>query len=112
MSMITSAVRAADATLAAADAFSSLICGGKEAASGRFLLHGRRVATGARKAVELGATEKRFLAGRELFLLAAPRFQSLFLQRTAIREGELPGERSELVHQAQVLGGFGRALPA
>src|SRR5258707_1334652 len=57
-----------------------------------------------REAVHHGAMGKSALRGRHVFGLAAPGLLRRRLQGAAIQEGELPGQRSELVHRVEMRG--------
>src|SRR4029079_814452 len=57
-----------------------------------------------RKAVHAGAVNEGALRGGHIFGLAGPGLLRGMLQRTAVGEGELPGERPELVHGIEVGG--------
>ena len=59
----------------------------------------RRSSAGSGKAVQLRALRELLLAGREVGGLAAPGLERRVLQRAAVAERELPGQRPELVHQ-------------
>src|SRR5690349_19062287 len=57
-----------------------------------------------RKAVHPGAMREGALGGRDVLGLAAPGLLRGGLQGTAVGEGELPGERPELVHGVEMGG--------
>src|SRR5690242_9841832 len=57
-----------------------------------------------RKSVHPGAVDEGALRGRRVFGLSGPGLLRGVLQRTAIGEGELPGQRGELVHGVEVGG--------
>src|SRR5689334_10791375 len=56
------------------------------------------------KPVHAGAVDKRALCGAHIFGLSGPSLLRGVLQGTAVREGELPGERPKLVHGIEVGG--------
>src|ERR1043165_3599133 len=57
-----------------------------------------------RQAVHPGAVDKGALRGGDIFGLSGPGLLWGVLQRTAVGESELPGERGELVHSVEVGG--------
>src|SRR5581483_10443689 len=60
------------------------------------LLHLRRVAAAAGGAVEPGAVQERSLGGGDVAGLALPRLERRGLERTPVRERQLPRVRAEL----------------
>src|ERR1051325_10730630 len=65
-----------------------------------------------RKTVHPGAMREGALGGRDVLGLAAPGLLRSGLQGAAVREGELPRERSELVHGVEMGGRLLVGLPA